>query len=284
MAEQGTRQDASDCAICHFASSLGERDVHVWVVPLTGDDAQDPRLRDVLSASELTTVARFVSPDDSRDYAASHAAVRRIVAAYTARDPVSIRFECSPTGKPRVAETDVEYSLAHARGLAVVGIGRRKPLGVDVERVRRLRGADALKRACFTPRERAFVEAVGDDEGLLRLWTRKEALVKATGEGVLRTRDPVDVLTASPLPDWRIVDLRPDAGYVGAAVVSDDVARVVSIRGRVGRSHGPGRHGPVLAVHPREDAAPREHRLEDVAIARQHSARASVSEDAPAIG
>jgi phosphopantetheinyl transferase len=72
------------------------------------------------------------------------------------------------------------------------------------------------------------LEAVGTNEELLRLWVRKEAAAKVTGEGLRRVVDGLEVLTASALPGWRIVDLVPAPCHVAAVVVRDDVARVVA--------------------------------------------------------
>lgn len=215
--------------VADLARSLGDRDVHVWIVPLAMDLQDDEALPDVLSPAELTIMARFASVDDRRRYGLSHVAARRILAAYVERDPADLRFGHERTGKPHVTDTDVQHSLAHAGRLALLGVGRHGPLGVDVERVRPLPAADALKRSCLTARERRQVDAAGTDEALLRLWTRKEAVVKATGEGLSRSLDGFEVLAASILPGWRVVDLAPAAGYVGAAVVSDDVTTVIAV-------------------------------------------------------
>jgi 4'-phosphopantetheinyl transferase len=215
--------------VADLARSLGDRDVHIWIVPLTMSLQDDGALPDVLSPAELTTMARFASVDDRRRYGLSHVAARRILAGYVERDPADIRFEHERTGKPHVTDTDVQYSVAHAGRLALLGVGRHRPLGVDVERVRPLPAADALKRSCLTPRERLEVDAAGTDEALLRFWTRKEAVVKATGEGLSRSLDGFEVLAGTRLPGWRIVDLAPAPGYVGAAAVSDDVTNVISV-------------------------------------------------------
>jgi 4'-phosphopantetheinyl transferase len=236
-----------------LARSLGDRDVHVWIVPLAMGLQGDEALPDVLSPAELTTMARFASADDRRRYALSHVAARRILAAYVDRDPADLRFQQDRTGKPHLTDTDVQHSLAHAGRLALVGVGRHRALGVDAERVRPLPAADALKRSCLTARERLHVDAAGTEEALLRLWTRKEAVVKATGEGLSRALDGFEVLAACTLPGWRVVDLAPAAGYVGAAVVSDDVTKVIAVT-----VSDPDRPAPTLPPPAEPARAPRD--------------------------
>ena len=190
---------------------LGERDVHVWVVPPA------PR----------TGVACSSSPAAGRRHARSHAAARRVVAGYLACDPRCVDFRRDDLGKPQIVGGDLHYSLAHAGDVALVGVGRGHPLGVDVEPVRRLAEREALVRRCFTARERAHVGALATDEDVLRLWVRKEAAAKATGEGLKRVFEGFDVLTDRAVPGWRIMDLETVPGHVAAAAVRDDVATVV---------------------------------------------------------
>jgi 4'-phosphopantetheinyl transferase len=208
--------------------ALGERDVHLWIVHLGPGTADEVRLSGLLSASERATVARLASPASRNRYARSHAAVRLILAHYLQCDPRAVRLGRDRLGKPRVRCSDLHYSMAHAPDVALVGVSPRGPLGVDVEAVRPLPEADALKRRCFTARERAHLEAVGTDGELMRLWVRKEAAAKVTGEGLRGVFDGLDVLTASAVPGLRILDLLPASGHVGAAAVCDDVARVVA--------------------------------------------------------
>ncbi|MEK6271359.1 MAG: 4'-phosphopantetheinyl transferase superfamily protein [Actinomycetota bacterium] len=195
---------------------------------LDRDAEHDDRISDLLSAKEVAAVARFGSPAGRLRYARSHAAVRLILARYLECDPRAVRLERDRLGKPHIVSSDLHYSLAHAPHVALVGVGRGSRLGVDVEAVRRLPEVDALKRRCLTARERMHLEAVGTNEELLRLWVRKEAAAKVTGEGLRRVVDGLEVLTASALPGWRIVDLVPAPCHVAAAVVRDDVARVVA--------------------------------------------------------
>jgi 4'-phosphopantetheinyl transferase len=206
--------------------SLGDCDVHVWTVPLSADTPLDQRLMDVLSASELAAAERFVFADDRRRYALSHAALRLILGTYLGCEAQRIAFARHARDKPYIVGTSTQYSLAHAGDVALVAVGRHHPVGVDLERVRELPDAGALERSCFTARERAHLAAIATDEELLRLWTRKEAVVKATGDGLRRALNDFEVLDPLGLDGWRIVDLVPAAGYVGAAVVRADLKRL----------------------------------------------------------
>lgn len=213
---------------------LGDRDVHVWIVPLSDDTVGGARFADVLSEVESRSMARFAFARDRRRYGQSHVAARTILGTYLGCEPRLVQLEHDALGKPYIVGADLQCSWAHAGDLAVVGVGRRHALGVDVEHVRTLPDAEVLNRIAFTARERAHLETAETPSELLRLWTRKEALLKATGEGLRRAPKDVEVLEPSALPGWRIVDLKPAQGYVGAAVVRDSTERVLTTeyRGR----------------------------------------------------
>jgi 4'-phosphopantetheinyl transferase len=206
------------------ARGLRSGDVHVWAVPLHG--VTEPPLLSLISPTERDRMERLVFADDRRRYAGAHAAMRTILGEYLGRRPESLRLEPDQLGKPHLAGSDLQCSLSHAGELALVAIGRRWPLGVDVEQARPLPDADALKAACFTERERKHLDRAGESE-LLRLWTRKEALLKATGEGLRTAPREVEVLAPEPRPGWGVVDLAPAAGYIGAAAVRKQTSRVV---------------------------------------------------------
>ena len=245
MTTAPTIEYGSDPAIC--PGSLGEREAHVWIValdPAAGDE-------DVLSAAERAAMCRISLPAARLRYARSHAAARQIVAAYLRCDPRGIVLRPDARGKPLIADANLHFSLAHAGDVALVGIGRGGPLGVDVELVRPLPEREALVRRCFTARERADLLACDGDEETLRLWVRKEAVAKTTGYGLARVFDGLDVLSDDAVPGWRIVDLAPAPRHVGALAVRDDVSRlVVTEFDASGRLRHPAGAGQTLTAQP----------------------------------
>jgi 4'-phosphopantetheinyl transferase len=172
-------------------------------------------------------MARLRFDHDQMRYGLSHVALRLVLGGYVGVEPHRIELEHDRLGKPHVVGSDVRWSLAHAGGYALIAVGRHQPLGVDLEPVRDLPDAAQLTRSCFTPSERAHLGTTATTEELLRLWTRKEAVLKATGEGLRRRLDELDVLEETGLHGYRIVDVVPAPGYVGAAAVRHDLARLV---------------------------------------------------------
>lgn len=118
--------------------------------------------------------ARFVRSADGRRYLASHAALRGVLGS-------GARWIAGAHGKPALADGAMHFSLSRRDGWAAVGMSSTHEIGVDVETLRPIDDAAELAQLHFTPRER---EGVAGAEDFLRVWTRKEACMKATGLGL----------------------------------------------------------------------------------------------------
>jgi 4'-phosphopantetheinyl transferase len=126
----------------------------------------------------------------------------------------------SAAGKPQVIDADgseaVHFNLSHSGGWALIAVADG-PVGIDLERPRRFRNPTGLARRLCTPRELEQVRGGEDQEGLLRLWVRKEAVAKVDGAGLLMALGGLDVLDPVVGGQWLVHDLRPPApGYVAA--------------------------------------------------------------------
>ncbi len=146
-------------------------------------------LQGCLPACERDRADRFLRPSDQCQYVAAHALTRLMLARATgdAGGARSLRFLNGPQGKPSLEErSSVRFNLSHCHGLVACAICRRVEIGVDIEAICR----DApfeVEEACFTPRERDRLSRLSADERretFFRLWTLKEAFIKATGRGL----------------------------------------------------------------------------------------------------
>ncbi|HLG54323.1 MAG TPA: 4'-phosphopantetheinyl transferase superfamily protein [Vicinamibacterales bacterium] len=143
--------------------------------------------------------------------------------------PQRVAFTYSDSGKPSIV--GVHFNVAHSGELILIATHQYR-IGVDVERVDRMIDVAAMGSACFTARERAMIIAnAATQETIFRLWTRKEAWLKAVGSGLSFPLRHVDVAdTTAPViapdavidgaPPSRIVDLPAEPGYVAACAVS----------------------------------------------------------------
>ncbi|MDI3402250.1 4'-phosphopantetheinyl transferase family protein [Streptomyces cavernicola] len=188
----------------------------------------------LLDAGERARAERLRRPADRLLYVAAHALLRRRLGARLDRDPAALRFvrePCAgcgaPHGRPALPGAPVHFSLSHSGDRALVALAER-PVGVDLE----LLADDGLVddvAASLHPRERA--ELAGLPPGpprstaFTRCWTRKEACLKGTGEGV--TADGLrDTFVGTgpdpapePVPGWALADVEPPEGYAAACAV-----------------------------------------------------------------
>jgi 4'-phosphopantetheinyl transferase len=167
--------------------------VDVWVVPL--DDPEKRRRREL-----------------------AHAAQDQILASYLEVEPDALRYARLPGGKPVLERGGLEFNLSHSGELALLAVSRGRPVGVDLEHPRSFRNEAGMARRICTARELRHLATAGDADELLRLWVRKEAVVKATGKGLTRPVNEVDVLDREVEGGWLCLDL----GYVGTDGVRGD--------------------------------------------------------------
>ncbi|MFO0583498.1 MAG: 4'-phosphopantetheinyl transferase superfamily protein [Anaeromyxobacter sp.] len=170
-------------------------------------DGADPALAALLSQEERARAGRFLQPRDRERFVAGRAALRLVVAARAGVAPEALAIAPAPGGKPRVAGGP-PFSLSRSDGLALLGVGRGRALGVDLERVREVPAAEAIAARVLGPRELAAWRAAGGGRGdaFLRAWTRTEALVKALGLGLGAgppPEDEADVFELDVAPGFR---------------------------------------------------------------------------------
>jgi 4'-phosphopantetheinyl transferase len=218
-------------------------EVHVWSVDLDG--VAEAEVASSLSADERERAGRFRFERDRRRFVVARGLLRRLVGRYLDREPASVRFGYGPRGKPSVAAGDgIRFNLSHSAGLALLAFAWRREVGVDVERLRPVPEAEDIARRYFSPWEESELRRLPGGEreaAFFRCWTRKEAFVKATGDGLSRPLDAFDV-TLAPGEPARLVrvageaeaarrfwieDVSPRRGFAAALAVEGSPAPVI---------------------------------------------------------
>jgi 4'-phosphopantetheinyl transferase len=207
-----------------------------WAAPLAPDSA--PALVGLLDGHERDRLARLRRPADRARYLAAHALARLVLAPLVGRDPAELAFDrtcrCGePHGKPAVPGGP-GFSLSHAGDLVGVAVRPDGPVGLDVEQARAVADLAALADHVGSPTERA--RGAADPAAFFRMWTRKEALLKATGDGLATPMTAITLAADRPAverwtgpgapsgPMW-LHDLAPAPGHPAAVA-------------------GPGEHAP----------------------------------------
>lgn len=231
----------TDSGFCIEAPlALREDEVQLWKVDLDAIRADESRWQEVLSSDELTRASRFHFPADRQCFVATRALLRTILAGYLSTDPKRLSFSYSKKEKPSLvlprAGVDVTFNVSHSGGIALLAFVQRREIGIDVEQVREDFDVEAIARRFFSAREQEQLAALPNEEkfeAFFRCWTRKEAYIKATGDGLSLPLHQFDVSVApensdallSTRPDnseaalWSLREIPTGDGYVAALCV-----------------------------------------------------------------
>jgi 4'-phosphopantetheinyl transferase len=213
--------------------SLSGAEVHVWLIDLAQPNHAVAELECLLAQDERERAAQFHFERDRLRFKVAKAATRQILARYLDAEPRSLRFAEGAFGKPHLDSGDVRFNLSHSGGYALLAAACGREVGVDLEEVRELKDFASIAERFFSPGEsgklRSVTDAAGRAAAFFNCWTRKEAFIKAIGEGLSH---PLDTFEVAFLPN-ETVELRGDAstrrwvlktlpvpkGYSGALVM-----------------------------------------------------------------
>ena len=212
-------------------------DVDLWseVVDARNDLGM---LTEQLDAAEVARAGRFRFERDRSRFIARRAFLRRVLAGYLGVAPELVLYLISARGRPELdSSSGIAFSASHSDGLAVVAVARDRHVGVDLERVRPMPDAlDLADRVCSPAEstELRFVAPADRGERFLRLWTRKEAYVKALGAGLSMSLAEIEVGPSGEQPrrlpgagaPFVFADVDGIDGYVGSIAASGTRVRV----------------------------------------------------------
>lgn len=206
--------------------------IDLWVADFyhTGDSLT--AYSRLLSAEELERASRFRLDHLGAFYTFCRGTLRGILSGYLAVPGNSIEFHYGEKGKPFLAtETGLQFNVSHSGGLFVCAVSSGLPIGVDVEEIRPMEDMTAIADHFFAPAEQRHLASIAEADrkhAFYECWTRKESVIKATGEGISRPLDSFEVAfgpgVAAHLvriddnysPAWQMDSFEPCPGYVGA--------------------------------------------------------------------
>lgn len=221
---------------------LASDEVHSWCACLDVSPETCARLYATLTPDERKRGARLRFERDRRRFIAAHGVLRHVLGRYLQAPPGQIDFVCNTFGKPGLSPefgSRLTFNLSHSDALALITVAPGAPVGVDLECIRRQSDYSDIARRFFSAAEIDHLDALPSHlyaEGFFRCWTKKEAYVKACGEGlsiplnsfsVPLTADPAhapaDLYRAPhdivPGKRWSLYTLEPAPGYIGALAI-----------------------------------------------------------------
>jgi phosphopantetheinyl transferase len=165
--------------------------MHIWSARYSDLDQYHPVLSTLICPDEITRAAGFKKNEDARRYLLRHGLLRAILGYYTHQEPVTIRFVMGTTGKPDLDPganiLNIRFSLSHTDEMVGIGISRRSNIGLDIVKIDYRYPFSDTGEYLFSPEERRWIAQTDPEDRrvrFFRIWSLKEALLKATGDNV----------------------------------------------------------------------------------------------------
>ena len=229
--------------------AMGPDEVHVWRAILDHPQSKVQEFFLTLAPDERERAGRFYFQKDREHFIMARAILRAILSRYLELEAADVRFGYSSYGKPFVTNKgceDIRFNLSHSHGLVLVAVTRGCEVGIDVEQIRAEWMDLRLAEQFFSASEVAGLRSLPASrqvEAFFNCWTRKEAYIKARGEGLSLPLDKFEVSItpggppallrsagdAKEVSRWSVIDLPVGADFKAALVIerqSHEVRRV----------------------------------------------------------
>lgn len=218
---------------------LSRNDVHIWWAMLDQTLPRVEQMTEILSQAERVRAGRFHFERDRRRFIIGRGTLRMLLSLYLDMEPDQLKFNYGAYGKPylgQAGDSGMKFNLAHSHELAVYAFALGREMGVDIEYVRHIPDIEQIAASFFSQRENAVLKSLPKDQkrdAFYNCWTRKEAYIKAIGEGLSHPLDQFDVsltpgesahlLKVAGDPEeasrWQLKALTPAPGYAAALAV-----------------------------------------------------------------
>jgi 4'-phosphopantetheinyl transferase len=220
-----------------LAPTINPHESHIWKVDLRCEITTE--MNASLSRDEHDRAARFHFEKDRQRFRIAHASLRIILGRYLGLPPDSLAFGQTEYGKPFLTNPEAEgflFNLSHSKDLALLAVTREREVGIDVEFMRSDFATSDVAEHFFSVAEVYTFTGLDADcrtQGFFNCWTRKEAYIKARGEGLSLALDSFDVSLTPGLPAallrirldesdasrWSLHELFPAPDYAAALAI-----------------------------------------------------------------
>ena len=211
--------------------SLNENNADVWRVNINLALVRLADFKMILRADEIARANRYVQAKDGNRFIVGRGALRYILGTYLSRPPASIELGEGINKKPQILhpiDTGVYYNVSHSGDWILIAVARSE-IGVDIEFMNPVFDFNDVMPDIFMPGEVAFVNELDPVERFFTLWTRKEALAKATGQGLnqnfmsipaLEGEHLIDGMDAPSVGDWQVTSFDLDHNHIASLACS----------------------------------------------------------------
>lgn len=232
---------ATSWSIPAASLALAEDEVHVWRASLKQSPAVVEKFFGTMTPDERDRAGRFHFARDREHFTVARGLLRSLLSRYLGETPDQLRFTYSSYGKPQLSEQFQDaglcFNVSHSGQVVVYAFTRGREVGVDVEYHRPDVAGEEIAERYFSVNEVRELFALREElraEAFFNCWTRKEAYIKAIGEGLSHPLDQFDVSLApgepaallgtrrdpDELSRWTISAFTTERDYSGAIVVA----------------------------------------------------------------
>ncbi len=219
---------------------LRNDEVHVWRASLDQSESCVYRLQQTLEPKELRRAKCYYFNRDRMHFIVSRGLLRTLLGGYLNTEPREVSFCYGPCGKPELAghtgRDALRFNVSHSSGLSLMAFTLGREVGVDLEQIRSDMPFEDIAERFFSTRENAILHSLPNNikrTAFFNCWTRKEAFLKARGDGLSIPLDQIDVSLIPGEPAsllgikdsigeaarWSLQELHPGHGYVAALAV-----------------------------------------------------------------
>jgi 4'-phosphopantetheinyl transferase len=228
-------------------TALRQNEVHVWIASLDRRQSELSLFQSILAQDEISRADRFHFQKDREWFVAGRGMLRMILSSYVGVPPGEIIFAYGSRGKPglqpQVGLPGIEFNLAHSHGTAIYAITQDRAVGVDIESIQADFPVEDVAQNVFSMAELSALQALPRTlrtEAFFKCWTRKEAFIKALGDGLscplsefdvsLAPSEPAKLLNVRWAPEeasrWFMKDIEDVPGFSAALVFSGSRCRI----------------------------------------------------------
>jgi len=195
-----------------IAFQLGDHEIHLWSSSVRQPEVLQKDLRRTLSPDEWKKAARFRFDEQRNAYIVAHGLLRLILSCYAEVEPERLEFVHGPRGKPALRGVPIHFNMSHSKDVVVYAVAEEPKLGIDVEYIRSIPDVLAIARQFFSPveyQDLLTLEEAQRSQGFFSCWTRKEAYIKAIGDGLYTPLDQFQV-AVKPKQPVALVSIQED--------------------------------------------------------------------------
>ncbi|MFH2064713.1 MAG: 4'-phosphopantetheinyl transferase superfamily protein [Pseudomonadota bacterium] len=234
---------------------LNREDVHLWPMNYGHINHADVwRLSELLSAAERSRAERYRFADDQKHFIIRHGLLRILLGNYLNVEPSELQIKYNENGKPFSTANQengtIQFNLSHSKEMIFYAFTCGRNIGVDIEFIQPMTSMDAVVEGFFSESEKAEYNRLPKDrrtEGFYNCWTRKEAFLKAIGEGLSRGLDTFDISlipgetaelkrvdwNVQKAGQWGVKSITSIPGYAAAIAVEGSDWTMVEVGGAV---------------------------------------------------